>query len=71
MADTVKSQGKALREIEKQLQSKVSGTDMVAAIHNKVNVSDVSKMLAEIQAQVEDKQSTKDIERLLEDRVTK
>lgn len=48
IADTVKSQGSAIREIEKVMQTKLTGPDMVAAIQNKVNVSDVSKMMADL-----------------------
>lgn len=71
IADTVKSQGTAIRDLEKSMSAKVTGSDMVAAIHNKVNVSDVSKMMADLQSAMEEKQSAADVTRMLDDKVTK
>lgn len=71
ICDTVKSQGVAIRDLERQLMKKANTDEIVTQLNQKANVNDVSRRIAEVQLQVDKKQGQEDIARLMEDRVTK
>ena len=53
------------------MAQKASQADVAMSITSKANVSDVSKVIAEMQANMEEKHTSADMSRLLEERVTK
>ena len=71
ICDTVKSQGQAIRELNRQLSLKANQSELVMHLNNKANVSEVSKFVAEIQGSIEDRISHEELNRQMEDRVTK
>lgn len=71
VCDTVKSQGQAIRELEKQMMQKASSTELTANLQLKANVSDVSRAIAEIQSSLDQKQSFEDLNRFLDDKVSR
>lgn len=71
ICDTVKSQGTAIRDLERQVHRKANTEEIMQVVREKANVSDVSRTVAELQIQLDRKQGMDDIARLMEDRVTK
>ena len=71
MCDTVKSQGQAIRELERNVHQKATIQEMTTSLALKANISDVSRTIADVQATLEAKQGVDDITRLLDDRVTR
>lgn len=71
ICDTVKSQGTAVRELERQMQTKASTAEMSTGLSLKANVADVSRTIADVQAKVDHKQSADDVSKLLDDCVSK
>jgi hypothetical protein len=51
--------------------SKANVDEMMANLNTKATVSDVSRTIAEVQMQLDKKQSLDDVMRLLDDRVTR
>lgn len=71
VCDTVKSQGNAIRDLERQLNQKANTHDILTSLQLKANITDVSRTVADIQVHLDKKQSLEDIMRMMEDRVSR
>lgn len=56
VCDTVKSQGQAVRELERQIQTKSTLQELTSSLALKANISDVSRTIADLQATMDQKQ---------------
>lgn len=71
LSDVVKAQGTAIRELERQVTSKASKTEVNAGLSVKANVSDVSRSVAEVVTSLERKINLEDIQVLVEEKVSR
>lgn len=60
LCDVVRSQGIALKEIERNIPQRISKAELNSGLSIKANVSDVSRTIAELAAQLESKVSFED-----------
>ena len=60
LCDVVRSQGIALKEIERNMPQRISKAEFNSGLSIKANVSDVSRTIAELAAQLESKVSFDD-----------
>ena len=71
LSDVVKAQGTAIRELERQVVSKASKTELNAGLSVKANVSDVSRSVAEVVTSLERKINLEDIQILVDEKVSR
>ena len=71
VCDTVKSQGSAIRDLERQISDKVNQHDFHNSLSLKANVSDVSRTIADLQTTVDHKLGLEDVTKHLDEFVTK
>jgi len=62
ICDVVRSQGQAIRELERTMPTKTSKAELNASLNLKANVSDVSRTMAEVAASIESKLSFEEIQ---------
>jgi hypothetical protein len=67
----LRSQGLAIRELERVLPTKCNKSELNAGLSLKANVTDVSRMIAEISASIDNKLTFDDVAPLLEERILK
>lgn len=63
ICDTVKSQGQAIRELNRQLALKANQNELVMHLNNKANVTEVSKFVADLQGSMEDRITNEELQR--------
>ena len=61
VCDVVRSQGLAIRELERVIPTKCNKSELNAGLSLKANVTDVSRSIADVGAQLENKLSFEDI----------
>lgn len=61
MNDVVRSHGIAIREIERILPSKANKAEINAGLSMKANIADISRTIAEIAQQIENKITIEDL----------
>ena len=71
VCDVVRSQGLAIRELERVLPTKCNKSELNAGLSLKANVADVSRTMADVAAQMDAKLAMEDVQQMLEDKVTK
>ena len=71
MSDVVKAQGGAIRDLERQLPQKLSKTEAQTLLSQKVNTSDLTHHLSELQAVVESRGPLMDLQAQLEQKVSR
>ena len=62
VCDVVRSQGMALRELERTMPTKCNKAELNAGLSLKANVSDVSRTVAEVASNIENKMSFEDMQ---------
>jgi hypothetical protein len=71
VCDVVRSQGLAIRELERVIPTKCNKSELNAGLSLKANVSDVSRTVADVAASIDTKLSLEEVQQLLEDKVAK
>ena len=71
VCDVVRTQGLAIRELERVLPTKCNKSELNAGLSLKANVSDVSRTVADVAASIDTKLSTDDVKSLLDEKVSK
>jgi hypothetical protein len=71
VADVLRQQGLALRELERLAPTKASKAELNAGLSLKANVADVSRTVADLASGLEQKLAFEDVQSLLDDRVSK
>lgn len=71
VCDVVRTQGLAIRELERVLPTKCNKSELNAGLSLKANVSDVSRTVADVAASIDTKLSIEDVQQMLQEKVTK
>ena len=71
VCEVVRTQGLAIRELERVLPTKCNKSELNAGLSLKANVSDVSRTVADVAASIDTKLSTDDVQHLLEEKISK
>ena len=71
LSDVVKTQGAAIKELEMQLPSRATKSELNSALAVKANISEVSRSLTDMRSTLESKTNMNDIYTLLEDKVSR
>ena len=71
VCEVVRTQGLAIRELERVLPTKCNKSELNAGLSLKANVSDVSRTVADVAASIDTKLSTDDVQNLLDEKVSK
>lgn len=71
VCDVVRSQGLAIREIERVLPTKCNKSELNAGLSLKANISDVSRTLADLASTIDTKLTQEDIQPQLDEKVSK
>lgn len=71
IADVLRSHGLALRELERLAPTKASKAEMNAGLSLKANVADVSRTIAELAQNVEQRLTFEEVQSMLDDKVGK
>ena len=71
VCDVVRSQGLAIRELERTLPTKCNKSELNAGLSLKANVADVSRTVADVAATVDTKLGQDEISKMLEEKVSK
>ena len=70
LTDTVKSQGIAIKDLERQLPSKATKAELNSGLAVKANVTDMERLLSDVTAGLDGKVSLEDVQMLLEDKTS-
>jgi hypothetical protein len=71
LCEVVRSQGVAIRELEKQLSTKASKSELNSGLNIKANVADVMRTFSEVASNIESRPTMDEIHSYLEDKVSK
>ena len=71
VCDVVRSQGLAIRELERVIPTKCNKSELNAGLSLKANVSDVSRTVADVAATIDAKLSLEDVQQIVDDKVPK
>jgi hypothetical protein len=71
LSDVVKVQGATLRELDRQVNTKLSKTEFSSAISQKASSAEFAKTLTELTSSLQDKVGLVDMQTLLDDKVTR
>ena len=71
VCDVVRSQGLAIRELERTLPTKCNKSELNAGLSLKANIADVSRTVADVAATVDTKLGQDEISKMLEEKVSK
>jgi hypothetical protein len=67
----VRSQGIAIRELEKQISNKASKSELNSGLNIKANVADVMRTFSEVASSIESRPTSEEVQILVEDKVSK
>lgn len=71
VCDVIRSQGLAIRELERIVPTKANKSELNAGLSVKANVSDVSRTIAEIASSIENKLTFEEVQNIIDDKVSK
>ena len=71
LTDTVRSQGNAISELEKQITNKASKVELNSGLNIKANVADVMRSFSEITSNIENKPSFDEVQSYLDEKISK
>jgi hypothetical protein len=71
LSDVVRTQAASLRELERQMATKVSKTDLNSGLAVKANVSDITRTVKEVFSSLESKLNLDDLQALVGDKVSR
>ena len=67
----VRSQGIAIRELEKQVATKASKSELNSGLNIKANVADVMRTFSEVASSIESRPTLEEIQSYLDEKVSK
>ena len=65
----VRTQGLAIRELERVIPTKCNKSELNAGLSLKSNTADVSRTIAELSTQIDSKLNLDDVQRMLDEKV--
>lgn len=71
LTDVVKSQGIAIKELEKQVNTKASRNDLISGLGSKANVNDVMRTFNEVAANIENRPTVEELQLLMDEKISK
>lgn len=71
LTDVVRGQGALLKEVERQVNSKVAKAEFASALSQKASLSEVSQGIHELSNSLQDKVGLADIQSMLEDKISR
>ena len=71
LCEVVRSQGIAIRELEKQISSKASKSELNSGLNIKANVADVMRTFSEVASNIDSRPTSDEIQTYLEDKISK
>ena len=71
LTDVVKAQGIAIKELEKQVNSKASKIEMINGLGSKANINDVMRTFNEVAASIDSRPTVEEVNYLLDEKVNK
>lgn len=69
--ELIKSNNNTIKELERQIQSKASKSDLVNSLSQKANVNDVMKTFTEVVSSIETRPSLEEVQILLDEKVSR
>jgi hypothetical protein len=67
----VRSQGIAIRELEKQVSTKASKSELNSGLNIKANVADVMRTFSEVASSIESRPTSEEVQIIVEEKVSK
>ena len=67
----MKSQGVAIRDLEKQLGTKASKSELNSGLNIKANVADVMRTFSEVASSIETRPTLEEVQNYLDEKVSK
>ena len=71
VCEVVRTQGLAIRELERVIPTKCNKSELNAGLSLKSNTADVSRTIAELSTQIDSKLNLDDIQRMLDEKVSR
>ena len=71
LCEVVRSQGIAIRELEKQVATKASKSELNSGLNIKANVADVMRTFSEVASNIESRPTLEEIQNFLDEKVSK
>jgi hypothetical protein len=71
LCEVVRSQGIAIKELEKQVSTKASKSELNSGLNIKANVADVMRTFSEVASSMECRPTHDELQSLLDDKVSK
>lgn len=71
MCEVVRSQGIAIRELEKQVVTKASKSELNSGLNIKANLADVMRTFSEVVSSIESRPTLEEVQAYHEDKVSK
>ena len=69
VCEVVRTQGLAIRELERVIPTKCNKSELNAGLSLKSNTADVSRTIAELSTQIDSKLNLDDVQRMLDEKV--
>lgn len=71
LCEVVRSQGVSIRELEKQIVTKASKSELNSGLNIKANVADVMRTFSEVASSIESRPTMEEIHSFLDEKVSK
>ena len=71
LCEVVRSQGIAIRELEKQITTKASKSELNSGLSLKANVADVMRTFSEVASSIENRPTVDEVHHFMEDKVNR
>lgn len=71
MCEVVRSQGIAIRELEKQVATKASKSELNSGLNIKANVADVMRTFSEVASSIESRPTQEELQAYLDEKISK
>ena len=71
MCEVVRSQGIAIKELEKQLATKASKSELNSGLNIKANVADVMRTFSEVASSIESRPTHEELQSYMDEKISK
>jgi arginine deiminase len=71
LCEVVRSQGIAIRELEKQLATKASKSELNSGLNIKANVADVMRTFSEVASSIESRPTHEELQSYMDEKISK
>lgn len=71
MCEVVRSQGIAIRELEKQVASRSTKSELNSGLNIKANVADVMRTFSEVASSIETRPTMEEVQSYLDEKISK